>query len=279
MTEMFQTLRSGLMVQMFTKVEGNVTYHNIDRDVQRMDRTEVTDIHTRKQVNDVEEQEQAIKVRTKIRGLILSVCVTTAFSNMLLCPSGTVELKDGTEVEREVLLREAIAEARRLADDFNSKARTTRIDFYCMTGIIARDDVETVRAITKEIRQLMDNMQVGVKALDVKVIRDAANKATETGKLLTPEAGSRLETAITAARAAARKIAKAGEQAAQEVDRQALRKIKMARNSFLDIEIERAEVKVPKMNARAVDFDTAVNNGNAVAGVEALKRRQQRKIS
>src|SRR3954466_11326555 len=80
MTE-FQTLNPGLLVNMFTKVDGNVTYHNIDRDVKRLDQTEVTDIHTRKQVSDVEEQEAATKVRTKIRGLILSVCVSTAFSN------------------------------------------------------------------------------------------------------------------------------------------------------------------------------------------------------
>lgn len=254
MTERFQTLRPGLLVNMFTKVEGNVKYHNIDRDVQRMDRTEVTDIHTRKQVNDVDEQERAIKVRTKIRGLILKVCVTTAFSNMLLCPTGQIEDAEGNMVEREQLLREAIAEARRLADEFNSTARTTRIDFYCMTGIVARDDVETVRAITKEIRQLMDDMQSGVKALDAKAIRDAANKATETGKVLTPEAGTRLDSAITAARQAARKIVKAGEQAAKEVDRQALRKIRMARNSFLDIEIEGAEVRAPKMSGRNIDL-------------------------
>lgn len=239
----FQTLRPGLLVNMFTKVDGNVTYHNIDRDVQRLDKTEVTDIHTRKQVSDVEEQEAATKQRTKIRGLILSVCVSTAFSNMLLCPN-----------DREQDLRDAIAESRRLAEEFNATARTTRISFYCITGRIAQDDVETVRAITGEIRQLMDNMQAGVKALDVKAIRNAANLATETGKLLTPEAGSRLETAITASRAAARKIAKAGEQAAKEVDRQALAKIKQARNSFLDIEVEPRKAAKPKMNGRNIDL-------------------------
>jgi hypothetical protein len=257
MTE-FQTLRPGLLVNMFTKVDGNVTYHNIDRDVKRLDLTEVTDIHTRKQVSDVEEQERATKARTKIRGLILSVCVSTAFSNMLLCPDDTVEVKDAdgnvSEVKREQLLLEAIAEGRRLAEEFNATARTTRIAFYCITGRIAQNDVETVRAITGEIRQLMDDMQQGLKALDVKAIRDAANKATETGKLLTPEAGSRLDTAIKASREAARKIAKAGEQAAKQVDRQALAKVKMARNSFLDIDVEPRTVAKPKMNGRNIDL-------------------------
>lgn len=244
MTEMFQTLRPGKLVNMFTRVEGNVKYHNIDRDVQRMSDTEVTDIHTRKTVADVREQERATKVRTKIRGLILSVCVTTAFSNMLLCPT-----------DRDEDLREAIAEARKLADEFNATARTTRIDFYCITGIIARDDVETVRAITSEIETLLDQMQRGVKALDAKMIRDAANKATETGKMLSPEAGSRVEIAITTARQAARKIVKAGNVAADEIDRQAARKIARARTAFLDLNAEALDRSAkPKARGRNIDL-------------------------
>lgn len=257
MTE-FQTLRPGLLVNMFTKVEGNVTYHNIDRDVQRLDKTEVTDIHTRKQVSDVEEQDAAIKQRTKIRGLILSVCVSTAFSNMLLCPDDTVEVKDidgnVKTVKREELLRDAIVQCRRLADEFNATARTTRVSFYCMTGRIAQNDVETVRAITSEIRQLMDNMQAGVKALDSDMIRKNANSLTETGKVLTPEVGSRLESAIKASRAVANKLGKAGEQAAKEIDRQALAKIKMARNLFLDIDTEPRQAVKPKMRGRNIDL-------------------------
>lgn len=242
MTE-FQTLRPGLLVSMFTSVEGNVTYHNIDRDVQRLDKTEVTEIHTRKQVNDVEEQERATKQRTKIRGLILSQCISTAFKGTLLCPN-----------DNEAALRDAIAEGRRLAEEFNATARTTRIEFYVYVGIIAQDDVETVRAITATIRQLMDDMQQGLKTLDVKMIRDAANKANDAGKLLTPEAGSRLESAIQASRVAARKIAKAGEQAAKQVDRQALAKVKMARNSFLDLDVAPKAAAKPKMNGRNIDL-------------------------
>jgi hypothetical protein len=243
MTE-FHTLRPGLLVSMSTGVQGNVSYHVNDRDVQREDRMEITDIRTRKTVQDVDEQERAIKQRTKIRGLILSVCVSTAFSNTLLCPNS-----------REDELREAIAEARRLTDEFNATARTTRISFYVFTGRIAQDDVETVRAITGEIRQLMDNMAVGLKALDVKTIRDAANKATEVGKMITPEAGSRLEVAIKAAREAARKIAKAGNEAAQEVDRQAVAKVKMARTAFLDINTDVSAGTKPKMAGRNIDLD------------------------
>jgi hypothetical protein len=239
----FHTLRPGLLVSMFTSVKGNVSYHDIDRDVVRMDRTEVTDIHTRKQVNDVDEQEAAIKQRTKIRGLILKHCVATAFSNSLICPNN-----------KEEDLREAVEEARRLADEFNATARTTRISFYVITGRIAQDDVETVRAIASEVRQLVDGMQAGVKALDPKMIRDNANKLTQVGKVLSPEATPRLQAAIKASRQVADKMSQVGQAAAKEVDRQALTRLKMARVQFLDIENSGGVEYVRPKNGRNIDL-------------------------
>jgi hypothetical protein len=240
MTE-FRTLQPGLLVNMNTSVKGNVTYQVNDRDVRYVDRSEITDIHTRKLVADIDEQERAIKERTKIRGLILSVCAKSEFA--LLCPN-----------DREAELREAIAEGRTLAEKFNANASTTHIEFRVICGRIAQDDVETVRAITSEIRSLMEDMQRGVKALDVKVIRAAANQATEVGKMLSPEAKGRVAVAIKAARDTARKIAKAGEVAGQEIDRGALRKIGKARTSFLDINTEVAELAEPKAQGRNIDL-------------------------
>lgn len=240
MTE-FRTLQPGLLVNMNTSVKGNVTYQVNDRDVRYVDRSEVTDIHTRKTVADIDEQERAIKERTKIRGLILSVCAKSEFA--LLCPNA-----------REAELRDAIAEGRTLAEKFNRSSRTTHIEFRVICGRIAQDDVETVRAITSEVRSLMEDMQRGVKALDVKTIRAAANQATEIGKMLSPEAKARTAIAIKAARETARKIAKAGNEAGQEVDRVALRKISRARTSFLDINTEVAELAEPKMDGRGIDL-------------------------
>lgn len=240
MTE-FRTLRPGLLVNMNTSVKGNVTYQVNDRDVRYVDRSEITDIHTRKLVVDIDEQDRAIKERTKIRGLILSVCAKSEFA--LLCPN-----------DREDQLREAIAEGRVLAEKFNANARTTHIEFRVICGRIAQDDVETVRAITSEIRSLLDDMRQGVKTLDVKMIRAAAAQATEVGKVLSPEAKGRTEVAIKAARAAATKIVKAGEVAAQEIDRAAIRKIGKARTQFLDINTEVAELAEPKMRGRNIDL-------------------------
>jgi hypothetical protein len=226
---------------MSTAVKGNVTYQINDRDVKYVDRSEITDIHTRKLVVDIDEQERAIKERTKICGLILSVCTKSQFA--LLCPNS-----------REAELREAIAQGRTLADKFNASARTTHIEFRVICGRIAQDDVETVRVITGEVRSLMEDMQRGVKALDPKVIRAAANQLTEVGKMLSPEAKGRTVVAIKAARAAATKMVKAGEVAAKEIDRTTLRKISKARTAFLDINTEVAELAEPKPRGRNLDL-------------------------
>jgi hypothetical protein len=240
MTE-FHTLRPGLLVSMQTSLKGNVSYHVEDRAHTSMDKTEIEEWRTRRTIADREEHERAIKMRTKIRGLILSVCSQSAFG--LLCPNS-----------KEAELREAIAQARSMTEEFNATANMTRMSVNVIFGRIAQDDVEAVRAITGEIRSLMEDMQAGVKSLDVKVIRDAANKSKQLGEMLTPEAKGRLEVAIETARKSARKIAKAGEAAANTVDRLSLAKIEKMRTSFLDIEIEAAEMQEPTMTGRNIDL-------------------------
>ena len=241
MTE-FHTLRPGLLVSMQTSIKGNTHYRT--QEIESEHETETGGIRARwettKEIADREEHERAIKQRTKIRGLILSVCSQSAFG--LLCPNS-----------KEAELREAISQARALTEEFNATANMSRMSVNVIYGRIAQDDVEAIRAITGEIRSLMEDMQQGVKAMDVKVIRDAANKAKQVGEMLSPEAKGRLEVAIEAARKAARKIAKSGETAANEIDRQTIAKIDMARTSFLDIDIQEAMAE-PQMSARVVDF-------------------------
>lgn len=237
----FYTLRPGLLVSMQTSVKGNVSYHEDDRNVSVVDRSETTEIHTRKHVADIDEQDRAIKQRTKIRGLILSVCSSSAFG--LLCPNN-----------KEAQLREAIVQARKLTDEFNSTATLTRMSVNVIYGRIAQDDVDAVRAISSEIRELMETMQQGLKSLDVKTIRAAANQAKQLGDVLSPDAKGRLDIAIEAARTSARKIVKAGETAAAEIDRAAIAKIDMARTSFLDMDIEAEAMIEPWAEARSIDM-------------------------
>lgn len=243
MTE-FHTLRPGLLVSMQTSIKGNTHYQTQELEYEHgtADGGLRARWETTKTIADKAEHEEAIKARTKIRGLILSVCSQSAFG--LLCPNN-----------REAQLRDAISLARKLTEEFNATAQVSRMSVNVIFGRIAQDDVEAVRAISGEIRTLMEDMQAGVKALDPKAIRAAANKAVEVGKMLTPEANERMAVAIDAARTTARKIVKAGDVAATEIDRAAIRKIDMARTAFLDINIgDDVGFEEPKASGRNIDL-------------------------
>lgn len=242
MSSFSTTLRPGLLVNVSTSIKGNVKYNKADFE-------EATDENgvlrasweTQKTVIDAAEHERASKVRNKARGLIGSVCSSTAFG--FLCPeSATDDLKA------------AIAAARTLCDDFNATASVTRVAFYAITGRVAPDDVEAVKAINSEVRQLLADMTAGVQKLEVKVIRDAADRAKQLGSMLSPEAQARITIAIEAARSTARKIVAAGEQAAVEIDRRTLTTLAEARTAFLDIDQPDREVAAPVSEGRAIDL-------------------------
>jgi hypothetical protein len=72
--------------------------------------------------------------------------------------------------------------------------------------------------------------------------------------MLTLEAQARIGTAVEAARQAARKIAKVGEQAAVEIDQQIIERITTARTAFLDFG-PAVDVVAPVEEARALDFE------------------------
>ena len=139
----------------------------------------------------------------------------------------------------------------------NSTAKLTRIRFYVLSGRIAPDDVEAVKAISGEVRDLLDLMQNGIRDLNVKAVRDAADRARSVSQMLAPNAQARVQEAVDIARATARQIVKAGEQVAQEVDLQAIRKINEARTAFLDLDQYR-DVAAPEAEGRAVDLTPEV---------------------
>lgn len=239
------TLRPGLLVSLKTTISGNVRY-----DRQTVESEHIIESgaaksawETTRIINDPEEHERAIKARGKARTAVTSICAQSSFG--LLCPESA-----------ESDLEKAVAEARRIADEFNATATLSRIGVYVITGRVARDDVEAVRAINSEVRQLLADMETGIRNLDVKTIRDAANKSRELGAMLTPEAAAKVQEAIETARATARRIVKAGEQAGQEIDYQAIRKITEQRTAFLDMDDMKA-IKAPEMESRAVDFEPA----------------------
>ena len=149
----------------------------------------------------------------------------------------------------------------------------SRVSIYVITGRIAPDDVEAVRAINSELRDLLDDMTTGLKNLDVTAVRDAANRARGIGQMLSPAAAERIQNAIDVARSAARKIVKAGEQAAQEIDLATIRKLEEARTAFLDIDQPSGEIAAPAVETRTLDLtpidETSINSpGAKVAAFE-----------
>jgi hypothetical protein len=242
MTLQSKTLRPGLLVSLKTSLRGNIEYRKteIEPDHTTEEGKRQARWETKRVIADPAEYEAAAKARSKASSIVRGVCSLSAFG--LLCPEGNKDV-----------LEKAIKDARKVIDDFNDASSLTRIFLYIMAGRIAPDDVEAVKAINSEVSDLMQQMQEGIKELDVKKVREAASRAKQIGNMLTPDAEARITVAIDAARSAARKIVQAGEQAAGEIDLVAVRKITEARTAFLDDGPVNA-VKTPRAVGRAVDL-------------------------
>lgn len=243
MSVFISTLRPGLLVNIKTSIKGNVSYLKTREGQTTVygDGSEVTDWETERTVKDAAEQKLATEVRSKARNLIVSVCAASEFG--LLCPE-----------DKRSDLNAAFSAARQLCADFNATSSVTSVKFNAIAGRIAPDDLEAVRAINSEVRDLLAEMAVGIEALDVGRVRDAASRAKKLGNMLSTEAQARIEDAISAVRAVATKIVKAGEEAATEVDAEVINKLAATRTAFLDLD-DAAEVSAPAdTSGRALDL-------------------------
>lgn len=236
------TLRPGLLVSLKTSLTGGVRYDKavLENEHRAEDGTEKAKWETTRIIQDREEHDAGRKAQMDARVAIVRVCTNTAFG--LLCPEANAKELDN-----------AIAEARRIAEAYNAQAKISRLAVYVIAGRVAADDVEAVKAINNEVRSLLEDMKAGIKNVNAKAIRQAADEAKRLGEMLTPDAAGRVTVAIETARAAARKIVKAGEQAAQEVDTSAIKRLEECRTSFLDID-EGTEVANPEADSRALDL-------------------------
>jgi hypothetical protein len=238
------TLRPGLLVSMKTSIQGNVAYakRDIEEDHVTEEGSREAEWATRRTISDPEEHERAVKVRAKAIHMVRSICARSEFG--LLCPDTSVAKLD-----------ELITEARKMADEFNATAAISRISIFVLAGRIVSDDVEAVRAINSEVRDLLATMESGIQTLDVEAVRAAASKAKNLGQMLSADAREKVEEAVSAAREIARKIVKAGEAAALEIDQVTLVKLSSARTAFLDIEGDAGEIATPAAQARTVDLE------------------------
>jgi hypothetical protein len=240
------TLRPGLIVALRTSMSGNVNYRkqDIERDHLIGDATRFAKWETERTISDADEYERAVKVRSEATYTVAKVCASTAFG--YLCPE-----------ENASKLGDAIAAARALIDGFNSTAKITRVTLNVITGRVAPDDVEAVRAIREELAGLMSDMEAGVTALSPSKIRDAAARAKQLSSMLTEQSKQDVESAVEAARSAATKInkaVKAGEQAALVMDQEVLKTLQGARTSFLDLDTTAETVHAPVAPARALEL-------------------------
>lgn len=241
------TLKPGLLVSLKTTLSGNVSYRKFDIESDHAvagTSERVAKWETHRTISDAEEFEKARKVRSEAVYAVSKICAATAFG--LLCPEDKADE-----------LAAAIRIAREKCDAFNSEARITRISLYVISGRVARDDVEAVRAIRAEVGGLLNEMKDGVANLNATGVRDAAKRAQEIAAMLTDDNRLRVQEAVDAARVAARaitKAAKAGEVAAAEIDASAIATLNSARLAFLDVE-EAKEVAAPVVTGRALDLE------------------------
>lgn len=194
------TLKPGLLVSLKSTIAGNVSYRRVDLDHEREAQTDITRWETTRIVSDKAEHDRAVEVRAKARNMISGVCIHTSFG--LLCPE-----------DREAELESAMQNAAALVAEFNAGACQTVIGLYPFCGLVERDNERAARAIAAEVRELLDAMAANIDKLDVKGIRDAADRAKQIGAMLDSQQQERVDGAVKAARSAARKIVKAVKEA------------------------------------------------------------------
>lgn len=238
-------LQPGYLVSLKSSIRGGPSYHRVDLGAEtRPDGSTVNEWQTTRELQDPDEYERAVKVRSKCRAHVTGICSRSEFG--LLCPTS-----------REDALGDAISAARLLASAFNNGAQTCHVDMYAIAGRIADDDAEAARAVASEIRDLMTAIDSGIQAADPKAIRDAANKARSLGAMLSGEAAEKAQAAIKQAREAAReivkRIVKSGENAATVINEIKTDAIGKARFAFLDFE-EGSHEAAP-VAPRALDLD------------------------
>lgn len=240
MTIQTDTLRPGRLVSLKTSTRGNVTYVKSEIEQETTEAgTSKKKWETTRTIVDAVEHEAAEKTRSQAWRAVASVCVKTAFG--LLCPEANIEGLD-----------KAVVEARKLVDAFNATASLSRVSIFVITGKVSPDDVEALKAINSEVRDLMEDMQRGMRELDVKAVREAATKAKEVGGMLSADYEAKVQIAVEAARSVAKKIVADGKDQST-VDQFAINKITEMRTAFLDLD-DSKEVQAPAHKGRSLDL-------------------------
>lgn len=218
-----KSLRPGVIVVLKTSLKGNTTYQKEDLAHTAEDNEEQKEWKTIRHTANVDEHDRASKTRTKASNLIRNACVKSEFG--LICLE-----------ENEEKLRQGIAEARKLVDEFNDTSELTLLVLNVICGRVAQDDVEATKAISGEIKGLLTIMDSSLKKLDIDEVRAAAAKAKQVSQMLSPDAQRQVDEAVVAVRAMCTRIVKAGEEIKPDIDDMVIEKLSSARTSMLNLE-------------------------------------------
>jgi len=242
-------MRPGILVSLRTSLDGGVSYNRVDLEHDRdASGADVARWETKRVIDDPEEHARAVKIRGKARSEIAKHCTPTSFG--LLC-----------RLDRVDELNEAVRRARAMCDSFNASATYSRVNVYVLTGRIAETQEEATRAIAREITDLLDEMNAGIRDVNPEAIRKAAAKAKAIGAMLDASKASAVQSAVAQARKAAREIVKRVEKGGEDSIKVAktlsvsTKPIEAARFAFLDLDAPTsAEPKAA--TPRDVDTDT-----------------------
>jgi len=267
------TLKPGLLVSLSARMAGGVEYARVDLEKKTEEGgAKVEKWNTTKVVVDPEEFDRATKVRGKARSIIASVCTKSAFG--LLCPA-----------DKEKALDEAIVEARSLAETFNASASQSQISVFVLKGRIAETDQQAAAAIADELKGLLAEMREGIGAANVKMIREAASKAKQMGRMLDETTTKKLNAAVEEARNVAKEITRRlddpseAESVAAYVQEVKFINLSEQRFAFLDMEpmeaaapaeqdVRPVEMEEPDVDTRADEIDDYDANGAEVKAAE-----------
>jgi hypothetical protein len=191
-----QIMVPGILVALKTSVYGGTHYDR--RTLEEEEDGSIKRWETVRTMEDPKEHEAALEAVGKASRLVSKLCVRTSFG--YLCP-----------IDRERDLDGAIAQMRTVATDWNQRARHSFINVVAVKGRIADNDEDAVRAILQEANELLDRMDKGLSENDVKLIRDAAQRAKNLSEMMTEDTSDQITAAVAAARQAARAIVKRGE--------------------------------------------------------------------
>jgi hypothetical protein len=224
------TIKPGILVGLATRAQGGVSYDRQDISDQQEGKARIAEWKTIRVITDEAEYKRASEAQSRARSQIVNGCLRTPFG--LICPE-----------DHEAELDQRIIDARAIVQTFNASSVHTKIQLHVITGRIARNDIEAQKAITAEVRSLLDDMKSAVEAADPERIREAASKAREIGQMLDPALEGQVNKAVKNVRLVARRmvsrIEKAGETAEVAV-KAVLRELSLddlngARARFLDL--------------------------------------------